>query len=122
MSACQSDAVAHKCPHTRDYSTADGDDLQRTGGALRKSENAESRLKRLVSAANNHQTQMHYPTADKQPDHNEQRQHDDHRSRADTHPGHCDKTVIPIRKKAEGLETEREQKRHDATHASTDKR
>ncbi len=47
---------------------------------------------------------------------------DNHCDRADSHPGHRGKTVILIRKEADGLQTEREQSRHDPAHGSTDER
>src|SRR4026207_381797 len=117
MSARQPDAVAHEGPSAGYQSTAKGYYLQRTRGALGKSQNAEGGFKGLVSAANDHQTEMHDATADKKPDHDQER-HQDDRTQADSHPGHRGKTVILIRKQADGLETEREQSRHDSAHAS----
>src|SRR6266508_5593431 len=122
MSARQPDAVAHKRPNAGYQSATERYDLQRASGALRKSHHTKSSFKRLVSAANDHQAEMHDPTADKKANHDEQRQQDDHCNRADSHPGHCGKTIILIRKQADGLETEREQKRHNPTHASADER
>src|ERR1700757_1498534 len=90
--------------------------------ALGKSQDPERSFKGLVSAANDHQTEMHDPTADKEADHDEQRQQDDHCSRADSHPGHRRKTVLPVGEQTNGLETEREEKRHDPAYASADER
>src|SRR4030095_11706927 len=109
MTARQPDAVAHECPNAGYQSTAKRYYLQRTCGALRKSQDAEGGFKRLVSAANDHQTKMNDPTADKEADHDEQRQQDDHCDPADSHPGHRGKTVILLRKQADGLDTEGEQ-------------
>src|SRR2546426_170238 len=67
MSARQPDAVAHECPNAGYHSTAKRYNLQRTSGALRKSDHPKSGLKRLVSTANDHQTEMHDPTADNRP-------------------------------------------------------
>src|SRR5215475_13982658 len=64
MSARQPDAVTYEGPNSGYQSAANRDDLQRTSGALRKSHNAERGFKRLVSAINDHQTEMHDPTAD----------------------------------------------------------
>src|SRR5262245_21439933 len=120
MSARQPDAVADECPNAGYQSAANRDDLQRTSRALRKSEHPKGGFKRLVSAANDHQTEMHDPAADKQPNYDEQGQQDDHRNRADSHPGHRGKTVVLIRKEPDGLETKREQKRYDPANASAD--
>ena len=98
MSARQPYAVAYERPNTGYQSTTKRYDLQRTSGALRKSHNPKSGLKRLVSTANDHQTEMHDRTADKKNNYEEQRQQDDHCDGADSHPGHCGKTVILIRK------------------------
>src|SRR5947208_2827611 len=118
MSARQTDAGAHERPNAGYQSATERYDLQRASRAVRKSQNSKSGLKRVVSAANDHQTEMHDRTADEEADHDEQRQQDDHCHRADSHPGHRGKTAIPIRKEADGLETEREQKRRDPAHAS----
>src|SRR5207253_10705894 len=47
--------------------------LQRTSGAIRKSQNAERRFERLVCATNNHQTEMHDRATDEEYDDNKQR-------------------------------------------------
>src|SRR4029077_4310574 len=92
MSTRQPNAIAHKRPNAGYQSTAKRYDLQRTSGALRKSHHPKSGFKRLVSAANDHQTEMPDPTADKNADHDEQR-HQDDRTEADSHPSHRSKTV-----------------------------
>ena len=122
MSARQPDAIAHERPNTGYHSTAKRYDLQRTSGALSKCQDPERGFKRMVSASNYHQTDVREGAPDEKKDHDEQRQQDDHCDRADSHPGHRDKTVTPIRKQANGLETEREQKRHNPAHASANER
>src|SRR5215467_12867219 len=97
LSARQPDAVAHDRPNSRNQSTAKGDDLQRTGGALSKCEDPECGFKRLVSPAKYHQTEVREATPDEKKDYDAQR-HQDDRTEADSHPGHCGKTVILIRK------------------------
>src|SRR6516165_2749301 len=97
MSARQTDAIAYERPNSGNQSTAQRDDLQRTSRALRKSQDSKSRFKRLISTANDHQTEMHDSTADKQSDHDDER-HQDDRTEADSHPCHRGKIVILIRK------------------------
>src|SRR5215475_3648291 len=97
MSARQPDAVAHECPNAGYQSTAKRYDLQRTGGALRKSHHPKSGLKRLVGTANDHQTEMDDPTADEKANHDDER-HQDDRTEADSHSRHRGKTVILVRK------------------------
>src|SRR5215208_5179818 len=63
---------------------------------------------------------MREPTPDEKKNREEQRQQDNHCNGADSHPGHRGKTVIFIRKQSDGLETEREQSRHDPAHGPTD--
>src|SRR6266513_716054 len=65
VSARQPDAIAHKRPNAGYQPAAKRYHLQRTSGALRKSHDPESGFKRLIRAANDHQTEMHDPTADK---------------------------------------------------------
>src|SRR6266478_7445451 len=96
MSTRQPDAVAHECPNEGNQSATERYHLQRTSGALRKSDHPKSGLKRLLSAANYHQTDVREGTPDEKKDHDEQRQQDDHCHRADSHPGHRDKTIIPV--------------------------
>src|SRR5437899_2819403 len=74
MGTRQPDAVAHECPNAGNQSATERYHLQRTSGALRKSDHPKSGLKRLLGTANDHQTEMHDPTADKKPDHDEQMQ------------------------------------------------
>src|SRR3954467_15857604 len=122
VSACQPDAITHKRPDHGYQSTAKRYHLQRASGTLRKSQDPQSGFKRLVSAANDPQTEMHDAAADKKPDHQEQWWKDDHCHRADAHAGHDGQTVIFVREQTNRLKPEREQKRHDASYASTDQR
>src|ERR1043166_1019370 len=94
MSTRQTDAVAHDRPNARNQSTTKRYDLQRPGGALRESEDAESRFKRLIGTSNDHQTQMHDGTADKQTNHDEERQENDHCSGPNSHASHRGKAVV----------------------------
>ena len=66
MGACQADAGANERPHAGDQAAANRDHLQRTSGALRKSENAESGFEWLFCAANDHQTEVHNGTPNEQ--------------------------------------------------------
>src|SRR5438876_11411917 len=69
MSARQTDAGAHERPNAGYQSATERYDLQRASRAVRKSQNSKSGLKRVVSAANDHQTEMHDRTADEEADH-----------------------------------------------------
>src|SRR5439155_12854135 len=120
MRARQPDASAHDRPNPGNEPTAQRYDLQWPSGAMRESQNTESRFKRLVRAANDHQTEMHEGTADEQTDDDEQRQQNDHCG-SNSHSSHRgNAVVVSIREQAEGLKTEREQKRHEPSYASAD--
>ena len=73
MGTGQSDAGANERPNAGDQSATNRDHLQRTGGTLRESENAESGLKRLIRATDDHQTEMHDRAADEQSNYDEER-------------------------------------------------
>src|SRR5438552_12573376 len=86
MSARQPDAVAHECPNAGYQSATKRYDLQGTGGTLSKCHDPERGFERLVSTANDHQTEVHDGTPDEKNDYDEERQQNDHCDRADSHP------------------------------------
>src|SRR5262245_59242207 len=88
---------------------------------MSKSQNPERGFKRSISTAYDHQRKVHERTPDKKNDHNAHR-HQDDRTEADSHPCHRGKTVILVSKQADGLETEREQSRHNPADASANER
>src|SRR5438128_10249038 len=71
MGARQANATANKRPNARNHSATNRDHLQRTGGAMRKSQNAARRFELLVCATINLKTEMHNRSTDDETD-NEQ--------------------------------------------------
>ena len=65
---------------------------------------------------------MHDRTADEQTDDNEQRHQDNKYSGADAQARHRGDSVVLISEKADGLQTQREQKRDDGSCTSADER
>src|SRR5215470_18509876 len=110
MATRQTNAIANERPDPRDHSATNRDHLQRTSGAMTKSQNAKRRFKGLICATNNHQTEMHDRAADEESDDNEQRYQNNKHNGANPHPSHRGERVVTIGEKADGLQAQREQK------------
>jgi hypothetical protein len=82
MRTRKADAIYDQRPNTGNQSATDRNDLQRTGRAVGKCQDAKGGLERFVCATHDHQTKMNNRRSDKQPDHNEYRDKDDERNRA----------------------------------------
>src|SRR5918996_1667940 len=120
MRASEADAIYDQRPNTGDQSATDRNDLQWTGRAMRKCEDAECSLEGFVCATHDHQTKMNNRRSDKQTDHDEYRHKDDKRDGANAHPGQRGESISLARKKTHRLKTERQEKRHYPPPASAD--